>query len=441
MTIAELRALRAKKIDAMSALVDKMNAADYAEDAADQAAYDAVKKEIADLETKIERTEQANKLKATLATPAQSGLAVPKSGIALPPGSFRSARLKNFKGADAEQRAFRFGKFMQASVFGNEKAIGWCRENGIEVKAHSEGNNTTGGYFVPEEMSSDIIDLRDSYGIFRRLCQVVPMGRDTITIPKRVSGLTAYAVGEGAAITASDTAWTQVRLTASKWGVLSLVSSELDEDAVINIGDMLVGEIAYAFALAEDNAGFAGTGSAAFGGITGIRTKFNNGVGSLAGAVDAASNNDTFAEITAADIRKLMATLPQYVYERGRPAFICSQVAWAVVFENLIGAAGGVTKDEQTGTTRRQYLGFPVEITPAMPTVQTDLSDVAMILFGDLGMAAALGDRRGITVARSTEYKFAEDQVAIKGTERFDINVHSIGDTSTAGPIVALMGE
>jgi HK97 family phage major capsid protein len=439
MTIAELRALRAKKIDAMSALVDKMNAADYAEDAADQAAYDAVKKEIADLETKIERTEQANRLKATLATPAQPGLVTERSPIIT--GGNRSAKLKNFKGPDAEFRAFRFGKFMQASVFGNQKAAAWCRENGIEVKAHSEGVNSAGGYFVPEEISMDIIDLRDQYGMFRRLVNVVPMGRDTMTMPKRVSGLTAYAVGEGAAITASDTAWTQVRLTASKWGVLSLVSSELDEDAVISIGDMLVSEIAYAFALAEDNAGFVGDGTSTYGGIVGIRTKFNLGVGTLAGSVDAASNNDTFAEITAADIRKLMAALPQYVYERGRPAFICSQVAWAVTFENLIGAAGGLTKDEATGTTRRSYLGFPVEITPAMPTSQGDLSDVAMILFGDIGMAAAMGDRRGITVARSTEYKFAEDQVAIKGTERFDINVHSIGDTSTAGPIVALMGE
>ena len=62
-------------------------------------------------------------------------------------------------------------------------------------------------------------------------------------------------------------------------------------------------------------------------------------------------------------------------------------------------------------------------------------------LFGDIAMAATFGDRRGMTVARSTEYKFAEDQIAIKATERFDINIHDIGDTTNAGPVVALMGE
>ena len=56
-------------------------------------------------------------------------------------------------------------------------------------------------------------------------------------------------------------------------------------------------------------------------------------------------------------------------------------------------------------------------------------------------MSASMGDRRGMTISRSTEYKFAEDQIAIKGTERFDINVHNTGDTSTAGSVVALMGE
>jgi hypothetical protein len=79
--------------------------------------------------------------------------------------------------------------------------------------------------------------------------------------------------------------------------------------------------------------------------------------------------------------------LPQYVYERGDPKWYCSQTMWANVFERLIGASGGVTKDQASGTDELRYNGYPVEITPAMlapaaPT--TDASDVAMILFGDI---------------------------------------------------------
>lgn len=353
--------------------------------------------------------------------------------------------LNHIKGERAEERAFRAGNFLLATMFGNTKAQSWCQENGLLVqRALSEGVNAAGGYLVPEEMQNEIIILRNSYGLARRDLKVVPMGRDTISTPKLVSGLTMYFTGEGVAATQSQPVWTNVRLTAKKASVLSLYSSELDEDAVSNIGDILTSEIAYAYAAGEDGCLFSGDGTSTYGGMTGLRTIFNAGVGSLAGAVDAASGHDTMAEIDATDLASVQGKLPQYVYERGNPKWYCSQTMWGNVFERLIGASGGVTKDQASGRTVREYNGYPVEITPAMlapaaPT--TDASDVAMILFGDLNMSASMGDRRGMTISRSTEYKFAEDQIAIKGTERFDINCHNLGDSTNAGSIVALMGE
>jgi HK97 family phage major capsid protein len=435
--IAELKVARAAKIDEMSKLVDKMNASSGVAES-DQAAYDAVKKDIEDLGKKIERTEQANALKASIALPHE-----PTGGIITPPAHKfeRNSRLKNFAKGE-ELQALRFGHFMLASMFGNSKSYAFCRENGIEIsKAHSEGVNSAGGFFVPSEFSTKIIDLRDAYGYMRRWATVIPMGSDAITFPKRTSGLTAYAVGEAAAITASQTAWSQVRLVAQKWGVLTLLSSELDEDAAINIGDLLLGEIAYCFANTEDTAGFAGDGTNTYNGIKGIRAVFADGLGALAGAYDLASGHDTFAEIDATDINNLMSKLPQYVYMTGKPAFYCSQVAWALVFARLVQGAGGLTKDDITGEIAYRYLGFPVRITPSMPTATTDISDTAMILFGDLSMAVLMGDRRGMTVARSTDYKFAEDQIAIKATERFDINFHGYGDNTTPGPLIAAMGD
>ena len=44
-----------------------------------------------------------------------------------------------------------------------------------------------------------------------------------------------------------------------------------------------------------------------------------------------------------------------------------------------------------------------------------------------------------MTLAYSTDYKFAEDQIAIKGTERIDIVVHDVGDTTVGGPVVGLV--
>ncbi len=415
------------------------------DDKYDEAKCTELQEKIAGLNKRIAQVEQSRSVQASLAT-AAPGKKTPGGELipALSGARTQLAPLKNIKGEGAADRAYRAGQFFLATMYGNAKAKAWCDENGLLVKAQSEGVATAGGYLVPEELSNEIIVLRNDYGLARRALRVMPMGRDTITIPKLVSGLTMYFTGEGAAATATDPVWGNVRLAAKKASVLTLYSSELDEDAAFSIGDILTGEIAYAYALGEDNCLFNGDGSSTYGGITGLRTIFNNGVGSLAGAVDAASGHDTMAEIDATDLASVQGALPQYVYTRGNPTWYCSQTMWANVFERIIGASGGVTKDQASGRTVREYNGYPVEITPAMlapASASTDASNVAMILFGDLSMSVAMGERRGMTLSRSTEYKFAEDQIAIKGTERFDINCHNTGDTSTAGSIVALMGE
>lgn len=449
MNIAALRASRAKVLQAMHALTVKA-ASDNGRDftAAEETEFNDMKAKAASMENQIKRLEDLEKMMGNTALPIVPGsddrIAVPRRP--------RSGALKNFTKlyttkVEAEAKAFRFGQFMLASVFGNKKASIWCAENGIQLDAAaSEGVNSAGGYLVPEEFVPDIIDLRDEYGMFRRLCRNVPMGRDTITNPRRVGGLRAYPVGEGKAITESQKVWDNVRLTAQKWGVLTLMSSELDEDAAVNIGDDLIGEIAYAFAIAEDEAGWIGDGGAGYHGIRGFINRFEQNLGAanqMYGAVDAAAGHPTFALIDYLDIANVMGRLPIWAYQRGNPSFYTSQVGWAVLFERLIQAAGGVTRDERTGRTTRSYLGFPVEIHPSLPLASAN--DKVAFLFGDIGLAASFGDRRGMAVARSTEYKFAEDQIAIKATERFDINIHDIGTeanatTPLAGGVVALIG-
>jgi HK97 family phage major capsid protein len=263
----------------------------------------------------------------------------------------------------------------------------------------------------------------------------MPMGSDTLTVPRRTGGLTAYFTGENTALTSSDKTWDIIQLVAKKLGVLTYLSTELDEDAIINIADDLAGEMAYAFALKEDQCGFNGDGSSTYGGIFGVTQKILG----LAGAVDGASGHDTYAEIDATDLANVMGKLPAYA-RLGAKWFV-SQTGFDVMFGRLAIGAGGNTIQTVAGAVQRSYLGYPIEIVQVLPTSTGDLSDVVMALFGNLAQAATLGERRGIAVRRSDEIKFIEDQVALKATERVDINVHDVGDATTAGPIVALIGE
>lgn len=350
----------------------------------------------------------------------------------------RYGQLKAFSGPRAEERAYRSGMWARAAFYNDAHAARWCRENGVDLRAASEGVNTAGGYLVPSEMAQTIIDLRETYGVFRRNCKIAPMGRDTITVPRRSGGLTAYFAGEGVAITESDKTWDAVSLTAKKLGVLTRYSSELAEDAIISIADDIAQECAYAFAYKEDLCGFTGDGTSTYGGIQGIAWKFEQNT-SFVGYVDCATTgHDTLGEVDVTDLTALMGKLPQYA--RVGAKWYCSQVAADVVFGRLSATAGGNTIQTMGGAFTPSFLGYPIEVSQVLQSGTTAQNNEHLLLFGNLSMAATLGDRREIRIATADQRYFAEDQIALKATERVDINVHDIGDSTNAGPIVALIG-
>jgi len=351
----------------------------------------------------------------------------------------RVSSVKNFRGEQggrkADERAFRFGKWFKGVIVGDPASKQWCVDNGIDIKAHSEGTNYLGGYLVPPEFSNDIIDLREQYGVARQVTRVVAMGSDTLSIPRRTGGLTAYFVGEATAITESSKSWDQVNLVARKLGVLSLWSSELNEDAMVNIGDDLAGEIAYAFANKEDQCFFNGDGTSTYGTITGVRQRLEDvfttsgGTGLIVGAGNA------YSELTLANFHSVLGALP--LYARTGAVWVVSATFYDTVMHSLQTAAGGNTVVDIANGGQQRFLGYPVVLSQVMPTTAGNSQICALL--GNFRLGSTLGDRRMLTLALSSDYKFAEDQLAIRGTERFDINIHDVGATGTAGPIVGLI--
>jgi len=389
------------------------------------------------------RMEELNAFQPRQSQPTQPATdPEPEPRIAVKSYGARFGKLKAFKN---ERDAYLSGAWYLASFHNSFKAQRICSENGIPYgsnyrNALSEGTNSAGGYLVPDEFSQAIIDLRESYGVFRRYARIVPMGRDTLHIARRQSGVTASFVGENpSSSSTSDPAWDGVQLTAKKLSVTTLFSTELDEDAMISIADNLAGEFAYAFALKEDQCGFIGDGSSTYGGIVGVQTKFNNDL-TLVGAVDVANaTHDLFSEIDQTDLATLMGTLPQYA--RMNAKWFCSQACADIVFGRLMASAGGNTIQTLQGDYRPSYLGHEIVVSQVLNSTLTANDNTTMLLFGDLSMAATIGERRGITVSRTNDRYWELDQIGLKATERLDIVVHDVGDGTNAGPIVALIGS
>lgn len=410
----------------------------------DQEKYDLLDSTIGDLKKQLARVEAAEELQRSLATPSAASTETerPKAPASARKRYSKLIAFKDHVGPGnvqvrAEDEAYTVGMWLKAALFRHEGATEWCKNHGIAInRAQSEGVDSAGGFLVPEEMMASIIDLREQYGVFRQQATIVPMGRDTMNWPRRTGGLTAYFVGENVAITESSATWDNVQLTAKKIGVLTRFSTELDEDAVISVADWLTNEIAYAFSSKEDDCGFNGDGTSTYGGIRGL-TVLGIASGNAGSKYTAASSHNTFATIDQTDLTGLIGILPKYALSNAK--FYCSQTAFAVTFERLIATAGGNSISTLNGEIVYRYLGFPIVISQKMPLITTTLTGAVMMCFGDLRLAAALGERRQVTMRRSDERYFDQDQVGLLGTERIDINVHDCGTATVAGPLVFLV--
>lgn len=373
-------------------------------------------------------------IRETIAQEIKSAMTAPRVAV-IEPFKIRG-KVKYCKTAE---EAYRFGQWFFAAK-GSDRAKDFCRKNGIPLtKGHTEGINTEGGYLVPEEFEETIITLRETYGVFRRNAKVWPMSNDTLRLPRRKSGLTAYAVGEAVAGTESTQKFEQISLVAQKFMVLTTVSNELNEDAMVNIGDDVAQEIAQAFAQREDECGFIGDGGADYSGIVGVRQALRDVDGTLSnckGIVDAGETS--WDGIVIGDFNTMMARLPAYA---DTPAckWYCSKAFYHSVMERVAYAAGGITYREiKEKSATPVFMGYPVEYVQVLDRTSTDGS--IPLLFGDLAMAAYFGDRRSMNIAFSDSAlnAFEQDEVAIRGTTRFDIKVPNVGDTTDAGPIIGL---
>lgn len=465
-TVAQLKQERAALLQEAEALLDAADQADRELTAEEQAKYDAAVARVESMNKDIERREKFEAIAAPAnAAPAQPKRPQPNGDLpnediddpAQPRATIRPTeggprieipraygRLVAFeKTPKGHEQAYRAGMWIRAVLYGDVHALDWCRKNGVGTRAAlSGGVGTAGGALVPEEMERAIIEIREMHGLFRRVCRVSPMASDTLNVPRRVGGVTAYFVGEGVAGTESDASWDNVSLVAKKLMVLTRMSSEISEDAIIDLADKMAEEIGLAFALKEDQCGFVGDGTSTYGGIVGAAVKALDAAHTKSKVTAAGAGNscDTLDEVTGDHLLALMGA----IHPAAKPgaAWFCSPSAQELVFNAIKIAGGGNTRDMLAGDDVPRFLGYPIYVSSILPDdPAADLTGLVMLGFGNMRMAATLGNRRGIRVALSTEKHWDEDQIGVKGTERFDINVHDMGTTAVKSPLVFLVGN
>ena len=353
----------------------------------------------------------------------------PVARITVPARARIHGKLKAFTGPDAERDAYVAGNVALAGIYGNDRASEFCRTHGLVRGSMTGLSGGSGGFLIPDEMERALTRLREERGVFTRFARSIPMGSDNITVPRLISDVTAYWPGETDEITASDAGLGSAQLDARKLACLTKVSTELDEDAVVEIGDMITTSMAYAMADKIDSAGFLGDGTSTYGGVTGLANALN-----AAAVQDAASGNVSAATLDMADFEATLALYPQYA--GATPRWFINSAAYWNGMGRLLDAAGGNAVSDLTGTREMMFLGYPVTFAQVMSTGGAVSTHVAY--FGDLGLAATVGVRRSVQTAVSVDRYFENDLIGIRCTQRIAINVHERGDTVRTRPIVAL---
>jgi HK97 family phage major capsid protein len=258
------------------------------------------------------------------------------------------------------------------------------------------------------------------------------MGSDVLRMPRRTGTVSAYFVGEAAAGTESEQAFDQVALVAKKLMVLTTISSELNEDNIVALGDNLAQEIAYAMAKKEDECLFEGDGTSTYGGIVGCKAACAHAGATSDAGVTALSS------VTLGSLRAVVGKLAQWADGPNAKWYVRRSV-WTSVFLRLAEGANGAMLGEimDASTQQLKFYGYDVVLSEAI-AAPSDADGQTYAYFGDMSLAAYLGDRRGLTVEFSNAAlnAFEQDEIAARATERFDLNVANVGSGSVSGALI-----
>ncbi len=188
----------------------------------------------------------------------------------------------------------RCAKFLQAVVLGDKSL----------AKSLSEGSPADGGYLVPHEFRTSVVQKLYKKAVIRPNATIIPLKRDKMDVPADAAAVTTYWVGETNSVTESNPQWGNVTLDTNKLMGLSKMSRELFADSPINIMDYVSTLWAKAFAKEEDRVFMSGSGT---GQPKGIRQYTPSYTVAQAGA-----------NITADDIINLFYALPVQYRENAK---------------------------------------------------------------------------------------------------------------------------
>lgn len=263
---------------------------------------------------------------------------------------------------------------------------------GEEITAEERAAITTVDHsaVLPKQFINDIIELQKGFGSLKGLCDVILVTKNEGIIPVVDLDQNELAdIAEGADIVDGTLVTTEIPFTVSKVGLIQTLTSELVDDAEVEI-ESLVRKNFVNIATAKENAKILDvikTNAVAVSGATGYED--------VEKAIDSSLPSVKAGLVTLTNVSGYVE-LKNKKDSEGRPL-------------NLITEVGGV----------EYFHGKPivyVEDTLLPATV-----DKTVFYIGNMKEVVKYLDRKQVTIARSTEAGFNDDTVKVRILERFGV--------------------
>ena len=347
MTILELREKRNKAWEAAKAFVETKRDKDGLLSEEDAKTYAQMEQKVKDLGAEIERMQAMEELEAELNKPVNTPITT-----------------KPMNGTKPQDK-----KTGRASDEYKEGMLKALRSNFKQVtNILQEGVDADGGYLVPEEYDSRLIQTLDEENIMRRLgTRITTSGEHKINIAATKPA--AAWIEEGGALEFSDAKFSQILLDAHKLHVAIKVTEELLYDNAFGLENYILTQFGKALANAEEDAFLNGTG---VGQPLGLFAE--TGGGTVANTVETLADED---------IVKLVYSLKRPY--RKNAAFIMNDKTIASIrtFKDNNGAY--MWQPSYTQGEPDRLLGYPVYTSPFAPADAIAFGDYKYYNIGDRG--------------------------------------------------------
>lgn len=376
MNIVEMREKRAKLWNTMEGFLDTHRTEMGVLSSEDDGTYNTMEKELTDLTNEIRRMERRDVNLEELSKPATKPITEKPDN---------SVREKMGRASNAYKEDF--GRHLRGKA--------------LVHNVLSEGVDADGGFLVPEEFETQIVQGLEEENVIRKLAKVITTHNDR-KIPIATGHSVAQWTTENSAYQESNPTFGQKQIDAFKLTDLVRVSNELLQDSAFDLETYIAREFARAFGIAEEQAFCVGTGTNQ---PTGIFTANGGEVGV------------TSASATAITVDEIISLVHALKSPYRRNAKFLMNDATVSLLRKLKDQNGAYLwqPSVQAGQPDK-LLGYDIHTSTYVPTASANALSVA---FGDF-KNYWIGDRAGKTVQRLTELYATNGQIGYVATERVD---------------------